>query len=826
MSSNITAGIMELINPFQKSLTIEQTGHRIPIVASLSDVTPEMAIYGRACILRNEQLILVWSTSSETIMDVGSDVEMQLYTLVRTMRTFDYLLLIHLSSSMSVTSKRTTVRGALNEDDELFAKAVALEEGAGEDEDDVEGSLPKRPVSRVHSVKISIAMMLVVFTQAVGISKLVGEYTWDGRWLPFLLVLTIPPLTCFSLFFFIVVVTCVFQVVLPLGNVLKNTKYHSAIKPKSSRYRDYELPHITIQMPVYKEGLRGVIVPTIISVMAAIEEYEKQGGTASVFINDDGMQAIEPELAEARKRYYKENGIGYTARLPQHKNRPAQKSHWWSKKKQPVIDDKQGVMDEGLSPSQALANKIGFLRKGKFKKASNMNYGLAFSERVEKEFSRLMQIELEKRGITEEDLTVDDDDAIYQQALNNMLVADEGRTWADGNIRVGELILIIDCDTRVPVDCLLYGALEMYESPEVAILQHGSGVMQVVHNVFENGITYFTNIVYSSIKYGVGCGDVAPFVGHNAFIRWKALQSVAFFDESDGQTKWWSDTCVSEDFDLSLRLQMSGCLVRLATYHNGEFREGVSLTLYDELTRWEKYAYGCNELIFHPFSKWLYKGPFTALFRRFLFSNIQITSKVTVIAYISTYYAIGAGLFLSLVNYFALGLFPDDLDHDYLPSFGIWISLVVIFSGVSGVAFAMLRHQMKEKSFWPAYLDSLKWLPFLMLFFGGISVNCAKALICHAFGIDISWGSTAKEIGDTSFYVNLGKMIQCFKYTWAICIVLSGVMVYFSVGAPWGYNISPGPHSTAMVAIFPLSVQIASSFLLPFGLGWLGGRVF
>jgi hypothetical protein len=127
-----------------------------------------------------------------------------------------------------------------------------------------------------------------------------------------------------------------------------------------------------------------------------------------------------------------------------------------------------------------------------------------------------------------------------------------------------------------------------------------------------------------------------------------------------------------------------------------------------------------------------------------------------------------------LINYFALGLFPDDLDHDYLPSFGIWISLVIIFSGVSGVAFAMLRHQMKEKTFWPAYLDSLKWLPFLMLFFGGISVNCAKALICHAFGIDISWGSTAKEIGDTSFYVNLGKMIECFKYTWAICIAISG----------------------------------------------------
>lgn len=138
--------------------------------------------------------------------------------------------------------------------------------------------------------------------------------------------------------------------------------------------------------------------------------------------------------------------------------------------------------------------------------------------------------------------------------------------------------------------------------------------MQVVHSIFENGskydnvnflfsqdiVAYVTHVVYTSIKYGVGCGDVAHFVGHNAFIRWKALQSIAFFDKSDEQTKWWSDSHVSEDFDLSLRLQMSGCVVRLASYHNGEFKEGVSLTLYDELTRWEEYAYGCNELLFNP----------------------------------------------------------------------------------------------------------------------------------------------------------------------------------------------------------------------------------
>lgn len=152
----------------------------------------------------------------------------------------------------------------------------------------------------------------------------------------------------------------------------------------------------------------------------------------------------------------------------------------------------------------------------------------------------------------------------------------------------------------MPVDGLLYGALEMHESPEVTILQHSSGVMQVAHNVFENGITFFTNIVYTAIKYGVGIGDVSPFVGHNAFLRWKGIQSIQFVDPTDGETKWWSDAHVSEDFDISLRVQMQGMIVRLATYHNGGFQEGVSLSIYDELNRWEKYAYGCNELVLNP----------------------------------------------------------------------------------------------------------------------------------------------------------------------------------------------------------------------------------
>ncbi|KAI0699989.1 hypothetical protein BC835DRAFT_1255113, partial [Cytidiella melzeri] len=68
------------------------------------------------------------------------------------------------------------------------------------------------------------------------------------------------------------------------------------------------------------------------------------------------------------------------------------------------------------------------------------------------------------------------------------------RPWASNakSIRVGELILIVDSDTVVPEDCLRDAAREMYEFPEVGIIQHESDVMQVATHYFENGIAHFT----------------------------------------------------------------------------------------------------------------------------------------------------------------------------------------------------------------------------------------------------------------------------------------------------------------------------------------------
>ena len=336
-----------------------------------------------------------------------------------------------------------------------------------------------------------------------------------------------------------------------------NSRFYSALLPR--RLTEMPLPHVTIQCPVYKEGLASVIAPTVRSIKQAITTYELQGGSANIFINDDGMQIIDEEERQARIDFYADHSIGWTAR-PKH-------------------------------------TSDGFIRRGKFKKASNMNFGLMLTCNVETKLAQVQRHEMWSQN---------EEAAEYDRCLREVL-EEHGRAWADGNIRVGDYILIIDSDTRVPADCLLDAASEMEQSPEVGIMQFSSGVMQVVHTYFENGITFFTNLIYTAIKYTVSNGDVAPFVGHNAILRWTAIQQIGYEDE-DGYEKFWSEAHVSEDFEMSLKLQCQGYIIRLAAWAGEGFKEGVSLTVYDELARWEKYAYGCNELLFWPIRMWIYKG--------------------------------------------------------------------------------------------------------------------------------------------------------------------------------------------------------------------------
>jgi len=649
---------------------------------------------------------------------------------------------------------------------------ATVQEVNPENGDEIERADPRAPRRPVLVQPTFTAITLLVTLTAIGLGfRNVAQATYvDHNYLRVLFVLVVPAQIWLGLFFFQACVGNIAQIIGPISQMNANTKYYSGVAPKRLTHAFGILPHVTIQMPVYKEGLATVIEPTIHSIKAAMSTYEMQGGTANIIINDDGMQLLPEEEARARQDFYDEHNIGWVAR-PRH--------------------DPNGEHGEA------------FVRAGKFKKASNMNYALWVTNRVE---DILTSTERHEKWSQE------DEALAYTNALMEIVEHDEGRTWADGNIRMGDYILLIDSDTRVPQDCFLDAVSEMELSPEVAVLQYASGVMNVTDSYFERGITFFTNLVYTQIKYAVASGDVAPFVGHNAILRWSAVQSIAYDCPIDFREKYWSEATVSEDFDMALRLQSDGFLVRLGGYTKDGFQEGVSLTVYDELARWEKYAFGCNELIFFPVRQWFKKGIFTPLFINFIKSAIPFPSKFTIMAYIGTYYALGSAWILTFANYFLSGWFNGYLDHYYLDSFKVYFAIIVVFTALGNVALAILRYRIEEMSLFWALVENFKWIPLLSVFLGGISIHVSQALISHMFGIDMNWGATAKEVVNTTFFEEIPKVINRFKWTFLWCFACAAIMVVGAVALPalWRINL--------LIAIYPLSTIIVGHFLLPIAL--------
>ena len=68
---------------------------------------------------------------------------------------------------------------------------------------------------------------------------------------------------------------------------------------------------------------------------------------------------------------------------------------------------------------------------------------------------------------------------------------------------------------------------------------------------------------------------------------------------------------------------------RWATYSKGGFKEGVSLSVDDEINRWQKYSYGCNELSFPPL-RCLLLSNFDFLLRLLILQTLSITGSYSI----------------------------------------------------------------------------------------------------------------------------------------------------------------------------------------------------
>ena len=75
------------------------------------------------------------------------------------------------------------------------------------------------------------------------------------------------------------------------------------------------------------------------------------------------------------------------------------------------------------------------------------------------------------------------------------------RPWAANGraTRIGEIVLIVDSDTVVPVDCLRDAAREMRECPTVAIIQHESGLLCFPLFFFVGGADFFFSFSFAVV---------------------------------------------------------------------------------------------------------------------------------------------------------------------------------------------------------------------------------------------------------------------------------------------------------------------------------------
>lgn len=772
MKPQMLHGILTALTPGQTELKLTD-GSQLQIAESLNSMVPaNVKKFQYACLVRAEGMLLVWHDDLQLIVPVATKLEEKLFALVWGTGSLPFSIHSPVSRPTSLLSSSTSVfKGALPEKSSGIVNMTnESTEGLEKDQSTDSPESLSRPVMRTSAIFVGLAMCLgIILLFGFYIAQLLIECVLDGTYTRLALAVCVPLLMCVSLFFFLVIFTNIFQIIGPIGGQKTNSRFYSCVKPSLRRayMSGFTPPHITIQMPVYKEGMESVIMPTVRSLQAAISYYESHGGSASIFINDDGLRAISEEEAQKRIEFYHDNNIGWVAR-PKH-------------------------------------GQDGFIRKGKFKKASNMNFALNISQKVEAYLQEMVDAKRAAEGT--DMIDEQEEEEMYQAALARVL-EENALAQAAGNIRMGEFILIVDSDTRVPVDCLLYGAAEMFLSPEVAIVQHSTGVMQVSWDYFENGITFFTNLVYTAIRFSIGSGEVAPFVGHNAFLRWRAVQDVGVV-EDNGYIAYWSESHVSEDFDIALRVQMAGSLVRVASYHGDGFQEGVSLTIYDEIARWQKYAYGVSEMIFHPLHRWIFKGPFTPLFYTFLGSNIMISSKISIFAYICSYFALASALMLTLLNYLLVGWFLDQLDHCYLSSWQVFVSLIAVFNLIGHISLAVLRYRTGDKGLLSSLGENFMWSPMLSVFFGGLSFHVSTALLAHLLHIDMQWGATSKEKENSNFFQEIPKILKTFKWMYIFVLLVAGGMVYLARFAPRGWTI------TEFTAILPLAVNLVSHALTP-----------
>ena len=120
-----------------------------------------------------------------------------------------------------------------------------------------------------------------------------------------------------------------------------------------------------------------------------------------------------------------------------------------------------------------------------------------------------------------------------------------------------------------------------------------------------------------------------------------------------------------------------------------------------------------------------------------------------------------------------------------------------------------MRYRTGERSLLAALAENFKWVPLMVIFFGGLSFHVGAALLAHLLHIDMQWGATSKEKEDSNFFQEVPRIFATFKYMYIFVVLCSAGMIYLSLFAPRGWEI------TDFTCIVPMAVVLGSHALTP-----------
>ena len=501
-------------------------------------------------------------------------------------------------------------------------------------------------------------------------------------------------------------------------------------------------------------------------------------------------------------------------------------------------------------------------RRGKFKKASNLNTHLRLN------FGAQDLAQAGKKS--------------FEEALLEVSHSESGARYImfGNNVKIGHLVCVNDADARMQPQVILKTVPEFLNDQNLGFTQHATKTLddQRGESYYLRMIEAYTDALYQGhflLSSILGCHP--PLVGHSIFLRSEAIKQCGRMRNLRNAQRWlqniglpflsvdqvgfknlhgglrmeyWSECHVSEDFELMIHLYNIGYNGRYIAFPGCEFQEGVTRTFDEEAGRHRKFALGAHELIFNPFQEMIGHGIFTPLFKTFLTCDIPSYYKIFLTAYLFSYTAGGTYLIVFTIAAVAR-LFDSGGDISTLYAFspaGILVLNIIVYYvvGYSCFLIAMLRmHWHNRMIFFTEYAKHGKiyliWkvvrycVFFQILFYSAMGNFFFLGSMDHLLSRPNICGATNKDSIETSRCVALWETIKFNTGSWAISVFVL-LLAYATVIQEYDWNptVMPewdewnDPESSLMdtllfaipAAFFALLTFIVPLILNPFILGW------